>query len=519
MFPLYFDFERIARSQLDETLAPWVQNVVRSLTKWEAQLFVRAATNSLREKNFIHTYYVNQFLGALLEELQVRVQPSQAGVASPAPLTQLSVDAEGVVDVAWNEPCATLVAQARQQLREQVAELLNGQLEQLANVVQVHVLQAASFYRQTSEEIRMRLAGAIVTCNLQHEGVCGRMGDWIAAAQQELTLLQEEYQQGLAHTTQDACAASYEEEQLEAVDITLVTYEALRAKLQALVKEWDKHASLHGVDTVEMLALVVQELVARQITTLIPWRKGPFRLLGIDIDAEWRCNLKWERVRKLPHTAWQGTGHIMDVGSGNGYYLWRMWDEQPQAQAWAVEPYEHFINQYHLVHSLARVAQASHSLPLLLPCTLDDYDRHQFFDLLFNMGVLYHRKDPVAFLRQLQDHITPQGQLLLETIILPDDAPETELLIPHKGKYAGMGNVYSIPRYDTLVSWLEACGYHSLQRIDTTPTTPLEQRATPLSAPVSLIDHLDSTDSTRTVEGYPAPVRVMVLASVPTRTI
>ena len=29
---------------------------------------------------------------------------------------------------------------------------------------------------------------------------------------------------------------------------------------------------------------------------LMPWRKGPFHLLGIDIDAEWRSDLKWQRL-------------------------------------------------------------------------------------------------------------------------------------------------------------------------------------------------------------------------------
>lgn len=510
MFPLYFDFERIARSQSDETIAPWVQNVVRSLTKWEAQLWTRAATNSLREKNFIHTYYVNQLLGAMLEQLEVSTPEA-------TPLTQLAIDAHGVVEVAWQEPYARWVAQATPELQAQVRDLLTDQLARLHEVMQIHLLQVASFYRQTSPEIRQRFVGALTTWEMTQEGVLGRMGCWIAALQHELELLRAEFAQGIEHT--DACSSAYEAEQLDVVDITLVTYEALHTQLQSVLDSLREFAASTGQEEAQVLAFAVQELVQRQITTLIPWRKGPFRLLGIDIDAEWRCNLKWERVQKLPAHAWQNTQHVIDVGSGNGYYLWRMWDEQPQAQAWAVEPYEHFINQYHLVHTLASAARARQPLPLLLPCTLDDYERHQQFDLLVNMGVLYHRKDPVAFLRQLQDHITPQGQLLLETIILPDDAREEQLLIRHKGKYAGMGNVYSIPRYDTLVSWLEACGYHALERIDTTLTTSDEQRATPLSAPVSLRDHLDSADPTRTVEGYPAPLRVMVLASVPTRTL
>lgn len=31
----------------------------------------------------------------------------------------------------------------------------------------------------------------------------------------------------------------------------------------------------------------------------MPWRKGPFSLYGVEIDTEWRSDLKWDRV--LPH--------------------------------------------------------------------------------------------------------------------------------------------------------------------------------------------------------------------------
>ena len=30
---------------------------------------------------------------------------------------------------------------------------------------------------------------------------------------------------------------------------------------------------------------------------MIPWRKGPFDVFGIHIDAEWRSNLKWNRLQ------------------------------------------------------------------------------------------------------------------------------------------------------------------------------------------------------------------------------
>ena len=55
---------------------------------------------------------------------------------------------------------------------------------------------------------------------------------------------------------------------------------------------------------------------------LIPWRKGPFTIQDILIDTEWQSNLKWERFLKLEIDVFGA--NILDVGSGNGYYGFRM---------------------------------------------------------------------------------------------------------------------------------------------------------------------------------------------------
>ncbi|HCL53707.1 MAG TPA: tRNA 5-methoxyuridine(34)/uridine 5-oxyacetic acid(34) synthase CmoB, partial [Pseudomonas sp.] len=54
---------------------------------------------------------------------------------------------------------------------------------------------------------------------------------------------------------------------------------------------------------------------------LSPWRKGPFDLFGVHVDTEWRSDWKWARV--APHLDLAGK-RILDVGCGNGYYMWRM---------------------------------------------------------------------------------------------------------------------------------------------------------------------------------------------------
>ncbi len=42
-----------------------------------------------------------------------------------------------------------------------------------------------------------------------------------------------------------------------------------------------------------------QRRIENLLKNLMPWRKGPYSLYGINIDTEWRSDWKWERV--LPH--------------------------------------------------------------------------------------------------------------------------------------------------------------------------------------------------------------------------
>lgn len=55
---------------------------------------------------------------------------------------------------------------------------------------------------------------------------------------------------------------------------------------------------------------------------LMPWRKGPYSLYGVNIDTEWRSDWKWDRV--LPHLSDLTGRTILDVGCGSGYHMWRM---------------------------------------------------------------------------------------------------------------------------------------------------------------------------------------------------
>ena len=65
-----------------------------------------------------------------------------------------------------------------------------------------------------------------------------------------------------------------------------------------------------------------RRLMTELLQELHPWRKGPFSLHGLRLDAEWRSDRKWARL--APVIAPLDGRRVLDVGCGNGYYGWRM---------------------------------------------------------------------------------------------------------------------------------------------------------------------------------------------------
>jgi tRNA (mo5U34)-methyltransferase len=110
---------------------------------------------------------------------------------------------------------------------------------------------------------------------------------------------------------------------------------------------------------------------------------------------------------------------------------------------------------------------------------------------------------------QLKQLLTAKGQLILETLIIHEDSDT--VLCPQR-RYARMRNVFFIPTIRCLQNWLQRCGFDSVRCVDVTPTTKVEQRKTFWIDSDSLDTFLDPHDDQRTVEGYPAPVRAMVVA-------
>ena len=78
--------------------------------------------------------------------------------------------------------------------------------------------------------------------------------------------------------------------------------------------------------------------------------------------------------------------------------------------------------------------------------------------------------------------------------------------------YAKMKNVWSIPSLKLLVKWINDAGFSNTRVINTTKTTSKEQRVTEWMQFESLDEFLDKHDKDKTIEGYPAPVRSVVVS-------
>jgi tRNA (mo5U34)-methyltransferase len=247
------------------------------------------------------------------------------------------------------------------------------------------------------------------------------------------------------------------------------------------------------------------EQVRKLLLTLSPWRKGPFDVAGVHIDSEWRSDLKWERLADSVTPLAGRT--VLDVGCGNGYYARRMCDAGARLVI-GVDPTLLYVIQHLAIDRFER-----HDNLFVLPLRSDELPPGaRVFDTCFSMGVLYHQRSPLLHLQELRSFLRRGGELVLETIYIPGE--ESYACTP-TDRYARMRNVWLLPTITELTTWLHRSGFKNIEIIDKSITTTDEQRSTEWMRFDSLDKALDPENPEQTVEGWPAPRRVVVIANAP----
>lgn len=233
------------------------------------------------------------------------------------------------------------------------------------------------------------------------------------------------------------------------------------------------------------------------------WKKGPFNLCGLPIDAEWRSDLKWDRLKhQLPNLQGQ---RVLDVGCNNGYSLFRLAEQQPEIVL-GIDPIPKFMFQYQLMQHYAAEPRIAFRLwgwqqLVAMPNS---------FDTLLCMGILYHHRSPFDLLNALRGTLKKGGTLFLETIVMPGD--EAHLMLP-PGRYAGMRNVWFLPTLSALLDMLSRSRFRNLHVITSQPHSTEEQRSTAWHPEPSYAAQLHPGNPDLTVEGLAAPWRAIVMAT------
>jgi len=237
------------------------------------------------------------------------------------------------------------------------------------------------------------------------------------------------------------------------------------------------------------------EVLARM---LMPWRKGPFELFDIHIDAEWQSNIKYNLLRKHFNLKER---RVADIGCNNGYYMFRMLEDEPKLLV-GFDPSPLYKTQFDFINHFVK----SKIIYELLGVEHAEF-YEQKFDTIFCLGVLYHRSDPILMLKQLYRSLDAKGEVILDTFYIDGDE---EMALCPESSYSKIPNIYFVPTIKALKHWCLRAGFESFEVLETSKTQAQEQRKTSWIEGQSLEDFLDPNDESKTVEGYPAPQRVYV---------
>jgi len=253
-------------------------------------------------------------------------------------------------------------------------------------------------------------------------------------------------------------------------------------------------------DSIEIKGSFDKE-VEKVAKALMPWRKGPFKIGELFIDSEWQSFIKYNMLEKYFNLK---DKIVADVGCNNGYYMFRMLKQNPKKIV-GFDPMAIFKLQFDFINHFVKSDKVKYEL--LGVEHLPFYEEK--FDMIFCLGVLYHRSDPVTMLKQLKQSLKEGGEVILDTFII--DGDEEIALTPKR--YAKMRNIYFIPTINALKNWSDIAKFSEFELLEIKPTELNEQRKTDWIEGESLNNFLNE-DRTNTIEGYPPPIRAYVRLKV-----
>ncbi|MFY4755019.1 tRNA 5-methoxyuridine(34)/uridine 5-oxyacetic acid(34) synthase CmoB [Campylobacter jejuni] len=235
------------------------------------------------------------------------------------------------------------------------------------------------------------------------------------------------------------------------------------------------------------------------VKELKPWRKGPFKIDNLFIDTEWQSFIKFNILKPFMDEISQKC--VADIGCNNGYYMFKMLEFNP-VNLIGFDPSIKYRLQFELINALAKTPI---KYELLGVEDLPNYGLK--FDVIFCLGVIYHRSDPIKMLKDLKAGLNKNGVVFLDTMYIKD---EREIaLVPNK-TYSKIPNIYFVPSISALKNWCERAGFKEFEVLATKKTDENEQRKTEWIDSFSLENFLDPKDKNLTIEGYEAPKRVYI---------
>ena len=192
------------------------------------------------------------------------------------------------------------------------------------------------------------------------------------------------------------------------------TAEQLRARRGAFSVDLSNAAPRVGSDG--YLTAGERQQLELTLRRLMPWRKGPYSLFGIEVDSEWRSDMKWDRL--LPALPPLTDKLVLDIGCSNGYYMFRSCEHRPKAII-GVDPSERFLFAFELFQRFAQASQLQYELLGIEELEIFP----ELFDVVFCFGILYHHRNPLELLVAVHQAMKPGAVLLVESQSIPGKEP------------------------------------------------------------------------------------------------